>query len=120
MKANVDAKRRYKENPPPAGIYKITNKANGKVFIGKGINVRGILNGQQTQLKWGSHRNQALQEDWNRFGAEHFEFEVLDSLQPTGNEHEDLRADLAALEQLWLVKLQPYGERGYNSRPIGE
>jgi hypothetical protein len=117
MNEKADIKRRYKENPPPAGIYKITNKANGKIFIGKGINVRGILNGQQMQLKWGSHRNHALQEDWNHFGAERFEFEVLDYLQSTGDQREDLGTDLAALEQLWLAKLQPYGEKGYNSKP---
>jgi len=118
MDEKADIKRRYKENPPPAGIYKITNKGNGKILIGKGMNVAGILNGQQAQLKWGSHRNQALQADWNRFGSEHFEFEVVDYLQPAGDQREDLRNDLAELEQLWLTKLQPYGEKGYNSKPL--
>jgi hypothetical protein len=117
MNERAAIRRRYKENPPPAGIYKITNKVNGKILIGKGINVRGILNRQQMQLKWGSHRNQALQEDWNRLGAENFEFEVVDHLLSTGDQHEDLRTDLAALEQLWLAKVQPYGEKGYNSEP---
>lgn len=113
-------KRRYKENPPPAGIFRITNKVNGKTLIGKGANVCGILNGQRAQLKWGSHRNQMLQQDWNRFGPEQFTFEVLDYLQPTKDPQQDLRTDLAALEQLWLAKLQPYGEKGYNSIPSGK
>ena len=108
-------KQRYKDNPPPAGIYQITNKANGKIFIGKGINVRGILNGQQAQLKWGSHRNRDLQQDWNHYGGEQFTFEVVDYLPPVNDPHQDLRADLAALEQLWLAKLEPYGEKGYNA-----
>jgi hypothetical protein len=107
-------KRRYKENPPPAGVYRITNKGNGKIFIGKGMNVQGKMNGQMLQLKWGSHPNKALQEDWKRFGAEEFVFEVLDYLEPAKAPNIDPNADLSTLEQLWLTKLQPYGERGYN------
>jgi hypothetical protein len=111
-------KRTYKENPPPAGIFKITNRVNGKILIGKGMNVRGILNSQQAQLKWGSHRNQALQGDWNRYGADQFAFEIADYLEPTNDAGKDLRADLDALLQLWLAKLEPHGEKGYNSMPV--
>jgi hypothetical protein len=110
-------KRQYKENPPPAGIFRITNRANGKVFIGKGINVRGKLNGQQLQLKWRSHPNKAMQEDWNHFGPEQFSFEVLDYLQPADDPGRDLQTELAALEELWIVKLECYGDKGYNEKP---
>ncbi len=118
MDERAALKRQYKENPPPAGIYRITNKANGKIFIGKGMNVRGRLNGQQVQLKWGSHPNRALQEDWNRYGPEHFAFEIIDYLPPAGDPQQDLGKDLEELERLWLAKLEPYGENGYNSPPI--
>ena len=33
-------KKAYLQNPPPAGIYQITNKVNGKIFIGKGLNAK--------------------------------------------------------------------------------
>lgn len=107
-------KRRYKENPPPAGIFQITNRATGKVLIGKGLNVQGILNSQQFQLQTGVHRNQALQQDWNQYGAGQFTFEIVDYLKPSDDPQQDLREELAALEELWLVKLQPYGDKGYN------
>jgi hypothetical protein len=110
-----DLKRAYKDNPPLAGIFQVSNTANGKVFLGKGINVRGILNSQQAQLQFGSHRNRDLQQDYNRFGAEKFTFEIVDQLNPSDKTPQQLQEDLATLEELWLEKLQPYGERGYHA-----
>ena len=119
MSNKTELKRQYKENPPPSGIFKITNKANGKIYVGKGVNVRGRLNGQHLQLKWGSHRNRAMQEDWNRFGPDAFSFEVLDYLPSLDGPRQDLEEELTALEQLWMAKLEPYGDKGYNDRPKG-
>ncbi|MBN1569476.1 MAG: GIY-YIG nuclease family protein [Acidobacteria bacterium] len=109
-----ELKRAYKDNPPAAGIYRITNTANGRVLLGKGMNVRGILNSQQAQLQFGSHRNPQLQQDYNRFGAEQFQFEIIDQLEQSDKTPQQMQEDLTALEELWLEKLQPYGERGYN------
>lgn len=114
MTTRSELKRRYRENPPEAGIYRITNTANGKVFIGKSLNVRGKLNGQMFELKLGSHRNRALQRDWNEFGDGSFAFDVVDILKPDDDPLRDMSEDLAALEEAWLEKLQPYGDRGYN------
>lgn len=114
MTTRSELKRRYRENPPEAGIYRITNTANGKVFIGKSLNVRGKLNGQMFELKLGSHRNRALQKDWNEFGDGSFAFDVVDILKPADDPLRDMSEDLAALEEAWLEKLQPYGDRGYN------
>jgi hypothetical protein len=109
-----ELKRAYKENPPPAGIYRITNAANNKIFLGKGMNVRGILNSQQAQLQFGAHQNRELQQDYNQFGAQSFVFDVVDELALADKTPQEMRADLDALEELWLEKLQPYGARGYN------
>jgi hypothetical protein len=111
-------KRAYKENPPAAGLFQITNTQNGKIFIGKGMNVQGILNSQRAQLQFGSHRNPDLQRDYNHDGVEAFDFKVLDHLEMSGNKTAgEIREDLAALEALWLEKLQPYGDRGYHKFP---
>jgi hypothetical protein len=110
-------KRTYKENQPLAGVYKIMNRANGKIFVGKGMNVQGRLNGQLAQLKWGVHRNRALQAEWTRFGADSFDSEVIDYLDPPSDPQADLQRDLTELEALWLNKLQPYGDRGYHDLP---
>jgi hypothetical protein len=116
MDSKADAKRQYKENPPQAGIYKITSTANGKVFLGKAMNAEGKLNGQKAQLRWGSHPHTEMQEDWKRFGADSFTFEVVDYLAPSNDPGQDMNKDLEELFQLWLDKLEPYGDKGYNEK----
>lgn len=110
-------KREYKQNQPPSGVFQITNTANGKILIGKGMDVNGKLNSHQAQLKMRVHRNKDLQQDWNTYGPEHFSFEVLDYLEFRDESPQKQQKDLAALEELWLDKLRPYGEKGYNKKP---
>ena len=117
MNRRKTLKREYKENPPPPGIFQIKNLVTGKIFIGCGMDVRGKINSHRAQLQMGVLRNQALQGDWNTYGAEQFSFEVLDCLDPGTDSIEKQREDLTTLIGLWLEKLQPYGERGYNQPP---
>jgi hypothetical protein len=114
MTDKKELKKSYKLNPPKAGIYCIKNKTNGKIFVGKGLNVDGIINSQLSQLKWGGHKNKQLQKEWQQFGDEQFSFEVLDYLENKNDPQQDLPTELATLEELWLQKLAPYGEKGYN------
>src|ERR1044072_1760710 len=109
-----EAKQNYKLNPPSMGIFQIRNLSNEKVFVGSSIIVDGIFNRHEFQLKMNGHSNKALQEDWNALGAENFAFEILEELEP--RENLDDKAELTFLEDLWLEKLEPYGERGYNER----
>lgn len=111
---NKELKKEYKQNHPPMGVYQIRNLVNDKVFIEAALNLPGILNRHQFELKLGKHKNQSLQAEWNEFGAEKFAFEVLDEITATEGVDHDYRPDLIALEDLWLEKLEPYGERGYN------
>ncbi len=112
--------RAYKENPPRAGILKIRNTVNGKIYIVGYPNVDGKLNSQRFQLAGGGHFNKALQDDWKTQKPEDFVFEVLEYLLPPSEDASPLvvREALAALEKRWLDKLRPYGERGYN-KPTG-
>ena len=41
-------------------------------------------------------------------------FEVLETLEQKDDPVFDFRRELKKLEEKWLDKLQPYGERGYN------
>jgi hypothetical protein len=99
----------YKQNQPQAGIYQIRNLVNEKVLVGATLNLRGILNRHRFQLQMNSHPNP----HWREFGAENFVFEILDELGPI-EEPQEMRANLACLEDLWLEKLRPYGEQGHN------
>ena len=109
-------KREYKQSHTPMGVFQIRNLVNGRVLIGSSLNLPGILNRHQFALQMGKHQNRLLQTEWNEFGSENFAFEILDELTPSPDPARDYRADLAFLEDLWLEKLEPFGERGYNER----
>jgi hypothetical protein len=97
------------------GVYRVRNTVNGKSFIGTARDLPGVLNSQRFQLSMGSHKNRALQQDWNDLGPDAFAFEVLDPLDPQDTPGYNPADDLRALEQLWLERLQPFGERGYHA-----
>jgi hypothetical protein len=107
-------KQDYETSPPPMGVFLIRNMVNDKVFVGIGLNLPGIINRHKFELAAGSHRSKQLQKDWNELGTENFAFEIVDQLDPAANPDRDPRADLQSLEDLWLEKLRPYGDRGYN------
>ncbi|HJQ71360.1 MAG TPA: GIY-YIG nuclease family protein [Blastocatellia bacterium] len=114
-----ELKEEYKLAHTPMGVYQVRNLINGKLFVGAALNLPGILNSIKLQLKAGSHPNKKLQAEWNELGGESFAFEVLDELTATEGAGYDYKPDLAFLEELWLEKLQPYGDRGYNEKKRG-
>lgn len=109
--------REYKETRRPMGVFRVSNTVNGKIFIGTSVDLPAMLNRQQSQLRMGGHPNKELQKDWNELGPDAFEFEVLDTFTPPEAPNYNPKDDLKALEDLWLDKLSPYGERGYNIKP---
>jgi hypothetical protein len=112
-----ELKREYKLNHRPMGVYQIRNITSEKVLIGSALDLPGIFNRHKFQLKMGKHPNRKLQAEWNEFGPEIFAFEILDEITP--KEGRDHREELAFLEDLWLEKSQPYGDRGYNEKKKG-
>jgi len=114
---NKQLKEEYKRAVRPMGVFQIRNLKNGKVFVVAGIDLAGIINRHKFALAAGGHANKQLQGDWKSQGTDDFAFEILDQMNPADNTA-DSRRDLAALEDIWLEKLQPYGERGYNEPKI--
>lgn len=108
-------KKQYIQNPPPMGVYKITNTATGRIFIGSHLNVNGRINRHKFALTNGSEEIKELFEDYKKYGESKFTFEVIDILKPKDEPGIDYKEDLKTLEELWIEKLQPFGERGYNS-----
>ena len=109
--------REYKETRRPMGVYCIRNTVNGKLLVGKSIDLPSILNRQRGQLRAGFHPNPTLQKELSEYGADAFEVEVLDTLEVVDQADNDPSADLRTLEQMWLEKLSPFGNRGYNPEP---
>jgi hypothetical protein len=109
--------RQYKETRRPMGVFRVHNTAADKSLVGVSIDLPAMLNRQRFQLSQGMHPNRALQDDWNRLGSEAFVFEIVDTLSPGEQPDSDASEDLRVLEKLWLERLSPFGERGYNADP---
>ena len=112
---NKQLKKHYQQSTRPMGVFLIRNNRNDKVFLGSGMDLRGIINRHKFQLNRGIHPNKLLQGDWNEFGESNFAFEIVDELTPREGVELNYRAELSFLEKLWLEKLQPFDERGYNT-----
>ena len=115
MKSFKEMKREYKERKKPAGIFQVKNTVNGKVLLGSSLNLEGPLNSHKFMLTIGKHKNEALQRDWNAFGPDKFTFDILEVVKVPDDPQFDLDDELTLLEQIWLEKLRPFGERGYNT-----
>ena len=109
--------RQYKETRRPAGVFRVRNTVNGESLVGTSVDPPSMPNRQRAQLRMGIYDNRALQTDWNTLGADAFEFEVLDVLTPPEQADWNPRDELHVLEKLWLEKLAPLGDRGYNPEP---
>ncbi|WP_276353328.1 GIY-YIG nuclease family protein [Cohnella caldifontis] len=109
----------YARSFRPMGVFQLRNTANGKIYVGAAMDLDGMRNrvffmGGQTEPF------AVLRQDWRQYGPESFAFEILDRLDPKEDSlasQADLakyKEELDALLELWLEKLQPYGDRGYN------
>ena len=98
----------------PLGVFLIRNTTNDKVFLAGGVDLNGLMNRHRYQLSKGSHVNRQLQADWNELGSDKFEFEILEQLEPGRDSTFDSRKELTFMERMWLERLSPFGDRGYN------
>lgn len=84
------------------GIYRITNTVNGNTYIGKtGMNFGDRWDCHRAQLNGGYHDNPHLQHAWNKYGAEAFEFCVVESVE-----------DVSLLNELEIKYIKQYRELG--------
>ena len=60
------------------GIYRILNTINNKVYIGCSNNIYYRWATHTNLLNRNEHYNKYLQDDWNNYGADNFEFSILE------------------------------------------
>lgn len=111
-------KKDYQETPRPIGVFLIRNNLIDKVFLVAGLDLPALMNRHRFQLTRRGHPNKQLQADWDESGSDNFAFEIVDELSPRAGAEVDHGAEVTFLEELWLEKLQPYGERGYNEKKL--
>lgn len=61
-----------------SGIYAITNTLNGHVYIGSAVNISQRWGQHTRHLNKNSHHSDYLQRAWDKYGADCFEFSVLE------------------------------------------
>ena len=101
------------------GIVQVKNLTNGRRLLMRSANTSGTINSLRFQLNSGAFPTcQELLRDWKALGEASFSIEVVDALEPSDDPSRDYDEELRALEELWLERLQPYGEQGYHgTRP---
>lgn len=109
----AELKLAYKLNPPAMGIFAIRHIASDKAMIGLSNNVDGILNRHRFNLNFGKHGNRALQEDWLRFGATGFSFDVLEVVEVRDDPAFDSKAELEKALQRWQQTYPPGAANSY-------
>ena len=80
-------------------IYKILNKINNKFYIGSTVNHKKRISEHKRALNKNRHHNSILQNAWNKYGKDSFEFIII--------EHVEQREQLLKREQYYLDNLKP-------------
>lgn len=110
----------YTESFRSMGVYQIRNVSNGKILVCGSMDLEGAANRLAFMKQTNMNTIMELREDWTRYGKDSFVFEELDQITPRKealpeqDERKKYQEDVDALLELWLDKLQPYGEKGYN------
>jgi hypothetical protein len=113
MDRKKELKQQFKETSVEAGIYLIKNTINNKILVGSTKNLK-TLNGITFMLETNGYTtNKELQKEWNHYGKDAFKIDILEKLKKDDGPYFNEKEALLELEEKWLEKLQPYGERGY-------
>ena len=92
------------------GVFRIRNSQNGKSYVGFSIDLQAMINRQKAELKFGSHRNTELLNEWKSFGESSFIFEILDELEHDENSKANPVEELRILSEMWICKIEKAGD----------
>ena len=87
------------------GVYKITNKVNGKIYIGSSNDIKHRWAQHKEALNRGDHTNIHLQNAWNKYGLNNFKFEIIEECDPSVQFER---------EQFYLNTLSLFDNKGHN------
>nr|WP_319997575.1 GIY-YIG nuclease family protein [uncultured Draconibacterium sp.] len=106
MKTKKELKEEYKQMEFPMGVYQIKCTVNEKSFIDNSVDMLSKWNRHKMELRFGSHRNNELQKDWNQYGENNFSFKVLTELKKTEEENINYTRELKILQDTIIEELK--------------
>lgn len=92
------------------GIYCIENTVSSKKYVGMAQNIEARWRTHKCELRKNKHVNRHLQNAWNKYGENAFEFYVIEEAK---------KEDLSTKEKIWIDKLGT-AKHGYNLTLGGE
>jgi group I intron endonuclease len=93
-----------------SGIYKISNTANGKIYVGSAVHIGQRWRYHRSCLRRNKNRSIYLQAAWNKYGEPSFVFSVLEYVED--------KSKLIEREQYWIDELRAAVKGiGYNISP---
>lgn len=95
------------------GIYQIKNVITNQVYIGQSIDLEKRKKSHFRALNGGYHENSKLQNSYNKYGADAFEFSVLESADYISPD------DLSNLEIKHIAENLALSDKGFNLTPGG-
>lgn len=81
-----------------SGVYKITCKPTGKIYIGSAFNFRKRWINHRYDLRKQKHDSKYMQNSWNKYGEDAFDFEILVVCD---------KSNVLVYEQIFLDALNP-------------
>lgn len=96
-----------------SGIYTITSKVTGKLYIGESLDIYRRWHDEHIpQLRKNRHYNKELQNDFNKYGEENFSFQILQRY--SGNDPISTKARILILESYFITQFENAGISLYN------
>ena len=92
------------------GIYKITCKANNKIYVGQSIDIETRWVAHKRELSTQRHHNIRLQNAWNKYGGQSFIFEVI----------EECKQENLNEKEIYWIKFYDSFKNGFNLTIGGE
>ena len=105
MKTRKEIKEEYKQKKFSMGVFQVKNKSNNKIFIDNSVNMISKWNRHKAELRFGTHRNLELQNDWNKKEEDNFVFEVLSELKQDDKKEVIYSKELKLLQQMIIDEM---------------
>lgn len=87
-----------------SGIYLILNKINNKYYVGSSKTIKSRWKKHKQRLRHNTHHNIKLQNAWNKYGEDNFEFHVVELAE---------ESQLLLVEQKYLDWCKLYSDTNY-------